>query len=583
MVNKIAAGEVIERPASVVKELLENALDSAARRVVIECRDGGRELISVADDGCGMSAEDLALSVLPHATSKVENPSDLTDVRTLGFRGEALASIAAVSRLSIETRREVDQEGARLVVEGGVQRETGSIGRAPGTTVTVRGLFFNTPARRRFLKPADTEARQVTQAVAQLAAAYPQVGFRLVQDGRAVLDLVPADRTSRAAELLGIATADLAVARLETHGFEVEVAAMAPGIDLRGRNRQFIVVHRRPVQAHRLVQAAATGYGSLLPEGARPGMVLWVSPGPGQVDVNVHPAKREVRFADELAVCRAVEQAVRQALATPEAPALRYPSGAEPGSAGQVAEWPTVDLTSRAVTADAYTDHSRGASTWTDWTDHRAAESTQQNELGWAASPGTPDQVWTPQSAWQAHDRYLLFQVPEGILLVDGDAARERVLYEEVLAQMQGKAGAAQQLLFPQTVHLSPAEQELLVELTPLLTPLGFGLREFGGHTILLESLPAGIPERLAGDALRLVLDEYLSMDLPAGTDNRERLARAYARQVAAGSRGPVRPEDAVTLVSELRRSAEPRLTPDGRPTMRMLSLRELERLLHRA
>jgi DNA mismatch repair protein MutL len=581
MVNKIAAGEVIERPASVVKELLENALDSAARRVVIECRDGGRELVSVADDGCGMSAADLALSVLPHATSKVENPSDLTDVRTLGFRGEALASIAAVSRLSIETRREVDQEGARLVVEGGVQRETGSIGRAPGTTVIVRGLFFNTPARRRFLKPADAEARQVTQAVAQLAAAYPQVGFRLVQDGRLVLDLVSADRTSRAAELLGVATADLAVARLETHGFEVEVATMAPGIDLRGRNRQFIVVHCRPVQAHRLIQAAATGYGSLLPEGTRPGMVLWVSPGPGQVDVNVHPAKREVRFTDELAVCRAVEQAVRQALATPEAPALRYPSGAEPRSAGQVAEWPTVDMTARAGTADDQTDHSRGASTWTDY---RAVESTQQNELGWPAESGTPpDQAWTPQSAWQVHDRYLLFQVPEGILLVDGDAARERVLYEEVLSQLQGKVGAAQQLLFPQTVHLSPAEQEALVELIPLLTHLGFGLREFGGHTSLLESLPAGIPERLAGDALRLVLDEYLAADLPTGTDNRERLARAYARQIAVGSHGPVRSEDAVALVGRLRRSTEPRFTPDGRPTMRILSFQELDRLLHRA
>jgi DNA mismatch repair protein MutL len=415
--------------------------------------------------------------------------------------------------------------------------------------------------------------------VTQLAAAYPQVGFRLVQDGRPVLNLAPGDRTSRAADLLGIQVTDLVNARLETQGFAVEAVAAAPGHGLRGRNRQFIVVDCRPVQAHRLLQAATAGYGSLLPEGARPGLVLWVNPGPGQVDVNVHPAKREVRFADESAVCRGVEQAMRQALATPEAPALRYPvkEGA-PEAAGRVAEWPAIELT---VESDGTSIAAGGVGSSPAWPG-RVAEPAHQNELGWSNGPGEQELAWTPQSAWQVHDRYLLFRIPEGILLVDACAARERVLYEEVLAQLQGRTGAAQQLLFPQTVHLSPTEQEALTELMPLVVHLGFGVREFGGNTVLLESLPAGTPERLAADALRLVLDGYLAMDAPTGTDPRERLARAYASQIAARSSGPMRPEDAAALVSQLQRSTEPRFTPDGRPTMRTVSLQELERLLHR-
>ncbi|HIG16091.1 MAG TPA: DNA mismatch repair endonuclease MutL, partial [Candidatus Handelsmanbacteria bacterium] len=309
LVRKIAAGEVIERPASVIKELVENGLDAGARRIRIDVIDGGRQKMRVVDDGRGMDRMDVELSVERHATSKMSSPTDLFTIGTLGFRGEALASIAAVSRLAIETRTSSDDEGTRIVIEGGVRREFGATAHDVGTAVEVQNLFFNTPARRKFLRHSDTEMRYLTQAVVQLAAAYPDVAFRLTHGDREILDLVAGERRERAAELLNADADELLW--VEKSGGEEDIRLEGfitpPGLCRRSRAKQFLIVRQRPIQSRPLVSSLYAGYGSLLPPNAHPQHVLWLDLDPRHLDVNVHPTKREVRFAREREVRQVVQ------------------------------------------------------------------------------------------------------------------------------------------------------------------------------------------------------------------------------------------------------------------------------------
>ncbi|MFC1526716.1 DNA mismatch repair endonuclease MutL, partial [Candidatus Latescibacterota bacterium] len=318
MIRKIAAGEVIERPASVVKELVENALDAAARRVDITVREGGRQGITVSDDGSGIAREDVELCAERHATSKMRAPTDLFGIATLGFRGEALASIGAVSRLEIETRTAGNEEGTRLVIEGGVRRELAGIGRDLGTTVSVRNIFYNTPARRKFLRHVETEMRHITRAVVQLAASSPEVAFRLVHQDRELLHYLPAERQERAGELLGLDPEDLLGVEGQGEGMSVHGLVSTPGQCRRTRTRQYLMVQQRPVAAGSLSRALYSGYGGLLPHNAHPLYALWLEMDPRQVDVNVHPTKREVRIANERAVRELLQTAVREALDMPE-------------------------------------------------------------------------------------------------------------------------------------------------------------------------------------------------------------------------------------------------------------------------
>ncbi len=630
VVNKIAAGEVIERPASVVKELVENAMDAGARRVVIDCTDGGRDLMRVADDGWGMQPADLELAIVPHATSKMLNASDLADIRTLGFRGEALASIAAVSRLTIETRSRGLEEGRSLAVEGGIRRHLESVGRAPGTTVTVRGLFFNTPARRHFLRQVETETRHITQVVTQLAAAYPEVGIRLTHNGRPALDLPPADRAQRAMALLGLLPEDVVQATVAVDQIEVAVLAQGRGAGLQARNHQFVIIRRRPVQAHRLIQAAVAGYGPLVTQRARPGMIVWVEPGPGQVDVNVHPAKREVRFADEATVAAAVERAVRDALAAPEAPAVGYDRDPQGRRSHVAPGWAGLALTAGATgpPGDDTADQATGQrSPWgpaselvevaslpqlwgtaPDGTPSpppmvadgggggRDGEAVSEGHGGISAGdapetpgvhPGAADAgppVWADgprsgASTWQLHNHFLLVEVPAGLLLIDIPAARTRIVYDEALAHLQHGGAAAQQLLFPQAVHLSPLERQALAELADGLRDLGFEIGEFGSGSVLVEAAP---PQACADapSLLRRLLETYHHQDLPAAVDSKVRLAHAYAASLRDANTQPLRADEAAMLLSRLQRAPDWQRAPDGKMVARRLSVEDLARLL---
>ncbi|MCC7261534.1 MAG: DNA mismatch repair endonuclease MutL [Candidatus Latescibacteria bacterium] len=572
LIRKIAAGEVIERPASVIKELVENALDAGAHRVHVEVMAGGRQSLTVSDDGEGMSREDARLSVERHATSKLRSPSDLFAIQTLGFRGEALASIGAVSRLSIETRCAEESAGTRIVVEGGIQRELSSVARDVGTRVAVRNLFFNTPARRKFLKPIETEARYIAQVVTQLAAAHPEVGFEVVSQERLSLSLLPGERRDRAGELLDIAAEGLLAGEYEEAGIRVEVLLGGPAFCRKTRSRQFLLVRGRPVYSRALNQAVYRGYGGLLPSETHPPFAMWIDLDPRQIDVNVHPTKKEIRLADERLVAQAVARAVRQALEMPETAGFTYAPLQPSYQPLQLAE-------GTAVFAPA------GESSGGDdqMALHLLAPALPQfgipGEAGEAVRRGDLE---GPVRVLQVHDKYLLLQLQDGIAVIDQHVAHERIRFEEALDRFEAEGAPSQQLLMPLTIHLNPVELEAARQAEALLGRLGFGIREFGAGTLLIDAIPAGLRNWQEGALLYKLIDELIQ-EKEIRDSLQEAMAASYAchTSIRAGER--LVQSEMQELVERLLKAREPFVCPHGRPIIVKLSLRELDKLFGRA
>ena len=502
VIGKIAAGEVIERPASAVKELVENSLDAGAKRINVDIAAGGRQLIRVADDGIGMTAEDACLSVERHATSKMRSPSDLFTIGTLGFRGEALASIAAVSRLTIETSNGGQAGGTRIEVEGGIRTCLGSIARDTGTTVTARSLFFNTPARRKFLRHMDTEARYITQCVAQLAVAYSEVAFRVTHNDRVTLDLQPGDRAQRVSDVVSVNPSLLlhAASSVEAGAagsISVEVLAGSPETCQRSRSRQYAVVRQRPVHHRKLNSAVYGAFGSLLPHNAHPVFALWLDMDPRTVDVNVHPTKKEVHFSSEGDLVKAVQSVAREALEIPEASGFK-------GTAGFDSPAEEADFGKATGTAG----HSRVLEAPMDPFGTETSADLDQLSLsllpparlepsGSTEQPLTPQEVFQLSSAadstpmWQIHNKYIAAPTSEGIAIVDQHVAHERIRFEEVLNELEREQGISQQLLLPLTLDLSPVEMIAFQDARHLFEKIGFGAREFGPTSLIVDSIRA--------------------------------------------------------------------------------------------
>ena len=596
LVRKIAAGEVIERPASVVKELVENAVDAEARRIWIDVVDAGRQSLRIIDDGVGMSREDVELCTERHATSKMRTPTDLFTIDTLGFRGEALASIGAVARLSIETRRADDTEGTRLVVEGGVRRELVPTGRDVGTTVEVQGLFYNTPARRKFLRHNETEVRYLTQTVVQMAAARPEIAFRLRHAEREILDLLPSERHERAADLLSADVDTLLQVGLEdtvegSGGISVEGMITPPELCRRSRSKQFIIVRQRPIVARTIVQAIYSGYGSLLPAGGHPQLILWLDLDPRQLDVNVHPTKREVRFADEAPLRRLVQEAVRQALRVPEARSFTATT------TGTTVAYPTPAFLAPTGVAEST---SEPGDTWvaSGVSDAGTQMGEDDEQMSLSLLPPTPvagtslaDDTEGRQAlaearqagrVWQTHNKYLLLAVRDGLLIVDQHAAHERVRFEEVLDMLAGESSASQQLLMPLTVEVGPVEMAAFRGAGELFAQLGFQVREFGPTTLLVDAIPPQLRNWGEGDLFLQILSDLID-ELEARSEASAAMAASMAchTSIRAGER--LSQPEMETLIDRLLGAREPFACPHGRPILLKIPLMELDRLFHRS
>jgi len=574
--SRIAAGEVIERPLSALKEIVENALDAGARSIEVRIERSLDQAFLVADDGAGIAPGDLELALERHATSKLEALDDLDRLASLGFRGEALPSIAAVSRLRIVSRPAGEEAAAFVNVDGGTVVDRGLAARETGTTVEVRDLFHNTPARRKFLNAPASELRAGIRMIESYALAAPGTGWRLVVDGRERFGWPPVgSHRERAAQVWGARHAEqLLEAGAARGGYAVTALLGLPEHARATREGQVFLVNGRWVQSPALSQALRHAYGNLLPHGRFPAAVVWLTVPPDRLDVNVHPTKREVRFADDDAVFSLVAAACAQPLATIQPPfaVARGERAEAPPWAGQVRERSGGGTTGQMPLLLPVPGGDRGA----DPTPALGAFAPGSAE---SAAPGAeePSTAGEPD-LWQLHRMYILAPVRDGLVIVDQHAAHERVLYEEAIARLQGAQGGSQGLLFPALVDLSRAQFDLLLEVLPLLQRLGWELAPLSPPTVVIQGVPSGLRVEQPGGLLQDVLDGLGEGGPTVQDDLLERLANSHACHSAIRAGDALSREEMRALVDRLFATSRPHGDVHGRATFVRLDLAELNR-----
>ena len=562
--DQIAAGEVVERPASVVKELIENALDAGATSIDLSIEDGGRQTIRVSDDGTGMSRDDAVLSLERHATSKIRTAQDLVGVRSFGFRGEALAAIGSVSHLEVETAPD-DGAGTLVRAAGGSVLAVTPIARRRGTTVRVSRLFYNAPARLKFLRGARSEWRAILDVIGSMALTRREVRVTVTHDGKPMLTLpASASLRDRLAAVYGGAFAGRLLDVDDVNGTTHVAGLVERPADVGTATRRvFISVNGRAVRDTGIVRAAEAAYRSTIPAGVRPTLFLDVVVAADSVDVNVHPAKAEVRFRDRWPIERVVENAVRRALGTFEA-------GATFGRAA----WPIPAAIDSADDVDVATMQSNTAPLAEGLFEPAVDDVPATTVDGTASSAASTD---VPPLV-QLHRTYLVFEHEHGIVLIDQHSAHERVLYEQFMRTIDCGEQPAQRLLFPMTLHLGPAEGEAFEQNRATFERLGFEIEGFGGHTLLVRAVPMPHPRFDPERCLRETL-AALTGDREAGSHARhERLAATVACKAAIKAGDALSPGEMRALYVALRDTTLPAHDVHGRATIVQLTWDEIER-----
>ncbi len=591
LANKIAAGEVVQRPASVVKELVENALDAGATDIDIIVTDAGTTSVQVVDNGTGMSQADAAFAFRRHATSKVRTVADLEAIRTLGFRGEALASIAAVAHVELRTRRDVDEVGAVVTSLGDEKVSITKDAVPKGTSVQVRHLFYNMPARRNFLKTNRTELRNIVDVVTRAALIHPDKRWRLMSDGEVLIEAGISNAHERAVALLGKQVGGaLLECREETEAMSISGFIARPSFARKSRAEQYISMNKRPIVSRMISHAVFQAYEHLLIHGGYPLFILDLAIDPQRVDVNVHPTKQEVKFEDESSVYRMVLSVVRKTLAahdlmpevsvndgdavrsgldmippfvrqgdtTPSAPIFQFqrdrvPQGERTAEGSSILRMrPPSDTDGRTAQRpdDQTVEHSRMA----------------------------PEDGPDINPMWQVQNKYIVTQVRTGLVIVDQHVAHERVLYEQVLANFENSLPATQQLLFPQTLELSAGDYALVRELEEPLRLLGFDLRLFGKNTVIIEGLPADVKVGKEKRILQDVLEDFKKNAHDTTVEVRDRLAKSYACKAAIKAGDPMTRVEMRVLIEQLFLTKMPYVCPHGRPIVIRIPIEELDR-----
>lgn len=621
LANKIAAGEVVQRPASAVKELIENAIDAGADDISIVLQDAGSTLIQITDNGSGMSAENAARAVKRHATSKISCVEDLETIATLGFRGEALASIASVSHFELRTGRSEVAPAIRLKYEGGEEKGSEPSPPMKGTMVSVRNLYFNVPARRNFLKRPQTELKHILDAVQVLALSNPGVAFQLDSDGNELLSL-PAERrgddlenmAARAEVLLPVGNSS-AFIRVEESTSYLRVRGILgiPDAARRTRGLQFLFVNGRWVKHRYIEHAVHAAYEYLLPEGSFPFFALFLDIDPRHVDVNVHPTKSEVKFDDERGVYGMVRAVVGRALGT----SLNTPDFSTSRPLGGL----SLDLSAFSGSEDTAANGPRRSSPAPErsrtgpetlpWGERPSKGGLAASSFsGLSANLGEAsrtlyegvDQQATAVPAgslgsgdldrkgglgeegllWQLHDTYILTQILSGLVIIDQQMAHERILFEQAEACLKDGFGLSQQLLFPRTIEFSASEYSLLQDLMPDLARLGFDIEPFGGNSVIVRGVPADITTGDEQSVLDEIVDQYRMFEKVEKLSGRENLARSVARRGAVRAGIKLSPREMRALIDQLFQCEMPYVSPEGRPTMIRLSGNELRERFER-
>ena len=573
--SQIAAGEVVERPASVVKELTENALDAGAKNIFISIADAGRTLIEVADDGHGIAANELELAAARHATSKLIQSDDLFHIQTLGFRGEALASIGSVSNMTITSRIASAKEGARLKVDGGISGKVEKVGAPVGTVLRVENLFYNVPARLKFLKTDVTERRAIDALVTRYALAYPNARFKVTDGNQVTLQTAgDGDRRSILAALYGV---DVAKQMLEVMdaGEGLSLTGFISPTSLTRSNRKEITffVNGRWVQDFSLTTALLQAYHTLLMVGRYPLTALFLDIAPEDVDVNVHPTKAEVRFKSQDKIFSFVQRAARKAL-LPYTPVASVSPQMWGGSRPASTE-------GREVGIDWSIGHDE---------DYQSKVESQKSEVNGDSStfdlrplttnpqPPTFNAVPLLRLIGQIGSTYIVAEGPDGLYLVDQHAAHERVLFEKLMAQHDKKSIPSQALLSPEVVTLPPQSAKALTAQLPFLNHFGFEVEEFGTNTFQVRAMPVLFSGGDPSSALRALVEDFEEDETPLQTEIEAKLAARVCKRLAVKGGQTLTTEEQRALLNDLEACNSPRTCPHGRPTMIHLSVDALER-----
>lgn len=601
--NQIAAGEVVQRPASAVKELIENAIDAGADKIQLIVKDAGKSLIQVIDNGCGMSGTDARMSFERHATSKIKKADDLFAIRTMGFRGEALASIAAIAQVELRTRRHEDELGTQLFIEGSEVLKQEACSATPGTSISVKNLFYNIPARRNFLKSNPVEMRHIIDEFQRIALAHPEVFFTLHHDGQEVYHLPAVTLKQRIVHLLGnnynqrLVPVEEDTTIIKLNGFVGK-----PEFARKTRGEQFFFVNNRFIKDAYLNHAVLTAFEELLPDESFPLYVLFIDIDPSKIDINVHPTKTEIKYQDEKAIYAIIRSAVKRSLGRYNiTPSLDFdqensiehlitPKPFEEIIAPSIKFDPTFNPfaernTERPLTSSSHQRDSGGhrSSTipqnWDTLYEISKRDTTTQHQMHVEKTIAVDEQEVSKTSErqfFQIHNRFIISPIKSGFMLIDQQAAHERILYERFLQQLQNHSGISQQSLFPQSLTLNSSDFELLKELLPDIRGLGFDIREFGKNTVVVEGIPADLNNADGHQLLEHLLEGFKNNLSILKLDKRDNLARSLARNAAMKAGTKLSLEEMNLMTDQLFACQLPNIALNGKPVISTFTLTEL-------
>lgn len=604
--NQIAAGEVVQRPSSAVKELLENAIDAGANKIQLILKDAGKALIQVIDNGCGMTVTDARMCFERHATSKVRKAEDLFAIRTMGFRGEAMASIAAIAQVEMKTRRHEDEIGTLIEIEGSAFIKQEPVATSEGTSISVKNLFFNTPARRNFLKSNPAEMRHIIDEFQRVSMANPSISFSLHHDGVEIYRLPASPLRQRIVHLLGNNYKErLIPVEEETSIINLKGYIGKPEFAKKTRGEQFFFVNNRFVKDGYLNHAVNKAYQDLLSEENFPLYVLFIDIDPSKIDVNVHPTKTEIKYLEEKSIYAIIHSAVKRSLGkfnisptidfdmetgfsgmiTPKAPEdIVPPTISFNPEFNPFKEDKTSDRSPVSYSGGGGSGYEVRANSTKNWgslyeiANHTPSEQVQMELPGEAER----DENFTPlqKQLMQVHNRYIVSQIKSGLMVIDQQAAHERILYERFIVHLEDRKGASQQSLFPQTVTLSPNDYELAKSLLEDIKSLGFEVREFGKNTLVIEGIPVDLGSSNINETqlFEHLIEGFKNSQQELKLDKRDALARSMARNSAIKSGVSLGQEEMNMLIEQLFACKTPNFSISGKPVIQTITLNDLDK-----
>lgn len=594
--NQIAAGEVVQRPASAVKELLENSIDAGADKIQLVVKDAGKALIQIIDNGCGMSVTDARMCFERHATSKVKKAEDLFAIRTMGFRGEAMASIAAISQVEMKTRRHEDEIGTCISIEGAQVTNQEPVATSPGTQISIKNLFFNTPARRNFLKSNPVEMRHILDEFQRVALAHPGVFFSLHHDGTEIFNLPKGNLKQRIVHLFGNNYNErLVPVEEETTIINLKGYIGKPAFAKKTRGEQFFFVNNRFIKDPYLNHAVSSAFEDLLPDDSYPLYVLFIEIDPSKIDVNVHPTKTEIKYLDEKSIYAIMKSAVKRSIGRYNiSPTLDFDQ--ETGFSNMITHKAVEDIVPPSINFNPdFNPFASDSSSTSGYASSPRNYEAKPSAKNWGSLYEITEQPMVEQTSiyadetvletkqkqyMQLHNRYIVSQIKSGLMVIDQQMAHERILYERFLVHLDDRKGASQQSLFPQTITLNANDFELAKSLLDDIKSLGFDVREFGKNTLVVEGVPVDLGSSNINETqlFEQLIEGFKNSQQELKLSKRDSLARSLAKNSAIKAGTSLGQEEMNTLIDELFACKTPNFSVSGKPIIQTITLAELDK-----